>query len=368
MKKYFQTFLKIFNIVLKTNYKKKIIKLDAKLDSLHDRMTGSILKFLKKIFQWLKKYFMVIIYPPLVFWSIILYDLDNYSSKFLCDFVFITFTLVSLLLLFPLFNNKNLKIKILIIIFQFISVNFIFASIYFNFFITSPNNYNISNVIRNDKILNEYNDKFAQLLETNRKILLLSEMEFQYNKTLNAILSYKGEYDGPKYKLSKEYSFYFSSHPINASHGTQQNYILHFINNSSNEIIHLGDASFGQFESMSHPLIRELTSIREKDQLIYYIDNIINRLKILQKTQFEDLNKIAFLNADLNFMDFYYFSTITLTTTGYGDITPNSRKVRMVVIIQTIFSVLFIAFALSLFTFKNRNIDIKKSTDRQHMV
>lgn len=50
---------------------------------------------------------------------------------------------------------------------------------------------------------------------------------------------------------------------------------------------------------------------------------------------------------DWKLIDFVYFSSVTLTTLGYGDIVPNSRLVRLVVMLQVFVGVSFIAFGLS---------------------
>jgi hypothetical protein len=47
-----------------------------------------------------------------------------------------------------------------------------------------------------------------------------------------------------------------------------------------------------------------------------------------------------------NWIDFLYFSTITQTTVGYGDILPNTPTVRLFVIIQCIASVFLVGFAV----------------------
>jgi hypothetical protein len=52
--------------------------------------------------------------------------------------------------------------------------------------------------------------------------------------------------------------------------------------------------------------------------------------------------------AQWSFVDFCYFSTITMTTVGYGDILPNSARVRAWVTLQCIIGVFYVGFALSL--------------------
>jgi hypothetical protein len=55
------------------------------------------------------------------------------------------------------------------------------------------------------------------------------------------------------------------------------------------------------------------------------------------------------------FFDFCYFSTITLTTLGYGDIVPNSRWARMLVMCQAFFGIGYIAFNIQLLWRENNS-------------
>jgi len=71
------------------------------------------------------------------------------------------------------------------------------------------------------------------------------------------------------------------------------------------------------------------------------------------ETEIDVIN--IFLASELNnskdiwkWIDFLYFSTITQTTVGYGDILPNTAKVRFFVILQCIISVFLVGFAVYL--------------------
>jgi voltage-gated potassium channel Kch len=52
----------------------------------------------------------------------------------------------------------------------------------------------------------------------------------------------------------------------------------------------------------------------------------------------------------VNFLDYLYFSSVTITTLGYGDILPNSTKVRFLVMVESFLGVIIVgAFISSLF-------------------
>jgi ion channel len=76
---------------------------------------------------------------------------------------------------------------------------------------------------------------------------------------------------------------------------------------------------------------------------------IVNLLEYLLRNR---LRSQAALSADLRrdprweFLDFCYFSVVTMTTVGYGDIVPNNSVVRLCVTAQAVIGVAFVAYAL----------------------
>jgi hypothetical protein len=85
--------------------------------------------------------------------------------------------------------------------------------------------------------------------------------------------------------------------------------------------------------------------------------------------QIDELNRIrAALDFDSSdvwtFPDFFYFSAITQATVGYGDILPNSTPVRIVVTLQTIFS-LTLVIVLVNWVVKGRRSAANRHTERR---
>ncbi len=78
-------------------------------------------------------------------------------------------------------------------------------------------------------------------------------------------------------------------------------------------------------------------------------NDLIRRLGDLRSHAFKRLeNWYSTRTGRLEWIDFLYFSVGVSTTTTFGDIVPNSRLVRMVVLTQLIFSVLLVGYLVSL--------------------
>ncbi|MGB6116222.1 MAG: potassium channel family protein, partial [Comamonas sp.] len=70
--------------------------------------------------------------------------------------------------------------------------------------------------------------------------------------------------------------------------------------------------------------------------------------------------------ARLLWIDFLYYSVGISTTTTFGDITPNSRSVRVVVLFQLIFSVLLVGYFIGRLGATNTRLEGGKGSDKEH--
>lgn len=87
----------------------------------------------------------------------------------------------------------------------------------------------------------------------------------------------------------------------------------------------------------------KLASLRQKQ------DDVSRRLGDLRGQAFKRLaDWYSTRAARLEWIDFLYFSVGVSTTTTFGDIVPNSRLVRVVVLTQLIFSVLLVGYLVGL--------------------
>jgi voltage-gated potassium channel Kch len=106
----------------------------------------------------------------------------------------------------------------------------------------------------------------------------------------------------------------------------------------------------------------------DNDELINDLNNnenidfvsLIKESRYFFNSDVEELKKISNGFRSYSLIDYMYFSTITITTTGYGDILPNSTRVRCLVMIESIIGVILIGlFINSIFDGMNKHSEKK---------
>ena len=79
-------------------------------------------------------------------------------------------------------------------------------------------------------------------------------------------------------------------------------------------------------------------------------DKMVDERRILERKNFyKERKRFHQKRQDIwYYRDFLYFSTITQTTVGYGDILPNNSKIRMLVTVQIMISYIIVMFLLNI--------------------
>lgn len=103
------------------------------------------------------------------------------------------------------------------------------------------------------------------------------------------------------------------------------------------------------------PLIGGLTNGKDIESFLHCIRALIEHEEGERTRLLAGLKRAVSGEAVWDFMDFVYFSSVTMTTLGYGDILPNSRLTRMTVMSQTIFGICYLGFALAFIWPKKNN-------------
>jgi hypothetical protein len=230
--------------------------------------------------------------------------------------------------------NKTLRKRIVGLILLYVAILLIFASLYFLIFLHRPTAYSFSSSIQEGKIYDEFADTYSSYLRLSDQLYLL------------AIL-----YSHPDIMLK-------AKNDTSTSHPMVEGKTVRVYARGSR-----GGKIYGGFEltdgetSYAFPFLNPLLarenaaasviSSKNEDECRKGVMSLIKVVAEEQKQTGDSLRLQIEGKGNLGLIDFCYFSAITMTTVGYGDILPNSRLVRLVVMFQTLVGVFYVGFALT---------------------
>jgi|SRR5882724_482498 len=80
----------------------------------------------------------------------------------------------------------------------------------------------------------------------------------------------------------------------------------------------------------------------------FYLKEEMNRLRLEASGLEQELKRIERGEPQWQFVEYLYFSVTSVVGGAYGDIMPNSRTVRMIIIVQFLFSISIVGFLVSI--------------------
>ncbi|MCJ7507717.1 MAG: potassium channel family protein [candidate division Zixibacteria bacterium] len=245
-------------------------------------------------------------------------------------------------------RQRHLRIKLLIIAVAYICNTIMFASIHYVWFLTHPTHYAFSSSIKEGKVNEEFRSTYKSLLDTSNRLYLLGILYAHADPAFRALT------EGRKrtYNFGDGRTARVTVHVISGNFQGPPNTIFEFEIEDSQRIYH-----FPTTPDEESRAVHELTKAQDLETFRLALLQIIAVMEHRQDEILEVLNsQITGNPRDWDLLDFFYFSTVTVTTLGYGDILPNSQMVRVLVMFQAFIGIFFLAFALSFLRPKTRQL------------
>ena len=230
-------------------------------------------------------------------------------------------------------ENRNLWLITCFSIYLFFF--FIFAGIYYSIFRANPRNF-----LFNSDVAKSQSSIFTRPIEN--EISTLKDSLDQYRALLEKLnqSNMSQEIGNPELDIKK---IEFLVGTGSSSSGNAEFFLLP-IPGTSPHNFNILELPSGTKPSDRVEIIRDFLG-----KIISEHESLLTEKQIL-------LLNLQSPNAQIwSYWDFYYFSVITQTTVGYGDILPNSTLVRMVVSLQLIIGLMILTILISL-SFRRRKV------------
>jgi hypothetical protein len=237
--------------------------------------------------------------------------------------------------------------------FTYIYIIFGFGILYYQAYNSNPLSFAYSGDLSKQIEINKYISKsYDKLFDIHKKIFMLSELTDNSNIAFSSINRKSKDYNELVSMDSLKFNILF----VNVGKIQMKLYnvvVAHDSINHNSTFLILKNTDYELeyndiLQTREDYITNLFYSINETDfqnNVIKLMDAYKNEIGPIEN----DLNKYLAGHKIWTYLDFVYFSCITITTIGYGDIIPNSLFIRLMVIFESIIGVLFICFAITLF-------------------
>jgi hypothetical protein len=244
-------------------------------------------------------------------------------------------------------RHRGLRIRIAALTCIYTAVIIAYSGAYYAVFVSNPLLYSFGSGIAEAAVYQRFTDYTTAVSRDNMKIYCVSVAAAELQKTTRAMsrtLHYlPSSHDTAGFvRLRKGLSLRGIDSFMAMGPGTLRATLLEF----DGEIrIALGGTDGWHPEVSS---VERVLASRDDQQLLMNLDRLRRVLASQRERHLQQLRVALSGQPEWGVGDFVYFSAITMSTVGFGDIVPNATFTRMLVLSQCITGVFFVAFAFYL--------------------
>lgn len=277
-----------------------------------------------------------------IFWA---FELTNYFSV---DTLFLTF-LSALIIgarVIIWAQSKSPRQRVLAILVLYVCNICLFGSVYHFTFKIWPDTFSFSSEISEGKALGTFEDDFDNLSNYNREIFALGVIQSFPKEAYSAAKKELVTYYEPPSKESIEDTLTALDNTFqvlfNLQRGNEGTFTKRIIvRGYSDDIIIEGHSSLTEINTVG---ILSLTRSQNESDFRLSLNAFISEKLAQRSNMIYSLHRNTLNLPEWGLLDFLYFSAVTTTTLGYGDILPNSTLARVLVMLNTISGVFMLGF------------------------
>ena len=250
-------------------------------------------------------------------------------------------------------SGASVKVRVLSLLGIYVGLMVAFGTVHYAAFLYRPDLYAFSDSIQEGKRVEEYSFIYEEALNRSKSLYVLALL-----------------HSNPEYAMQAKSKMVSLTNPSEGELDAEVGFVnLNFENRirflevvyagaksvSIKKYVELRSGDFKQsiggelIEAVFLPSNRAIIGMIEAENREEMLRAIEKLIEVLQNEREQLLTRVRGLitnHPDWGLFDFIYYSAVTLTTLGYGDIFPNSTITRWIVLFNSVFGVFFVGFSL----------------------
>jgi ion channel len=249
-------------------------------------------------------------------------------------------------------TGKTIRKKVFAVVVAYISLMLVFGAIYHGLFLSAPEDaFQFAASIHEGRAHQVFLERYNEVLDFNERLYFLALVDSHPERAFEILRDHKyaGSIKGitnsgsDVEQIDKGYFIRFSEtqYPMPPA-GSAHDRLIQIWGEGKRIVFGGTDDLSPEVEAVDKILGAKTVAdfrVAERDLQSEIAGKRNGTIALLR----ENVSK----QTDWPYMDFCYFSAMTMTTVGYGDIIPSSPLSRAVVLAHAILGVLYIGFALS---------------------
>jgi len=227
-------------------------------------------------------------------------------------------------------RGAHVRGKILALLAGFGALTVGYAAIYYAIYLHDSTNFNMP-ASSSAQAREAFDDAYAAVQDVNRRLYLLSVVQ-THESAASAVFDKRNAW------ITLDPSTAVRSSVFGADGVVAESFE---VSDQGNDVIFTAQMPYTRPNLLGQQLIADPPNFHKNLLLL------IGAYEQQRKESLAVLDTLTRKGRNYNFFDFLYFSVVTSTTLGYGDIVPGSRLARSTVMTQAIFSISYLAFGLT---------------------
>lgn|GEM_PF-6525331 len=250
-------------------------------------------------------------------------------------------------------KSGTARLRVAALLGIYLALTVLFGAIHYSLFMSRPDLYSFADSIKEGKVVEEFDEAYAKVLARSKALYVLALAHASIDKALQASRERVFFANPDRAQIEGEKGFVTLEGSSRIRLRYEQLLIgkdlvhLHWVDVRADGFsFSMGGDALAASAIPSAGAAYKVEAAESSKEMQAALELLIDTMRAERSEGLREVRAQIEGRPDWNIIDFTYYSAVTITTLGYGDILPNATVTRLVVMLNSVAGVFFAAFAL----------------------